>query len=74
MANITKRGSSYLFRVSCGFDGTGKRIVKTKTYTPPQNLTPKQIEKEVERQAFLFEEQCRTGQSSRPDCVLQGCR
>lgn len=62
MSNITKRGSSYLFRVSCGFDGTGKRIVKTKTYTPPQTLTPKQIEKEVERQAFLFEEQCRTGQ------------
>ncbi len=62
MASITKRGKSYLFRVSCGFDGTGKRLMKTRTYTPPPELTPKQTEKEVERQAFIFEEQCRTGQ------------
>lgn len=62
MANITKRGSSYLFRVSCGFDGNGKRLMKSQTWTPPPNLTPKQAEKEAQRQAVLFEEKCRTGQ------------
>lgn len=61
MASITKRGSSYLFRVSCGFDGNGKRLMKSQTWTPP-NLTPKQAEKEAQRQAVLFEEKCRTGQ------------
>lgn len=62
MANITKRGSSYLFRVSCGFDGNGKRLMKSQTWTPPPNLTPKQAEKEAQRQAVLFEEKCRRGQ------------
>ncbi len=61
MASITKRGSTYLFRVSCGFDGTGKRIMKSQTWVPPSSLTPKQAEKEAQRQAVLFEEQCRTG-------------
>ena len=62
MASITKRGNSYLFRVSCGFDGNGKRLMKSQTWTPPANLTPKQAEKEAQRQAVLFEEKCRTGQ------------
>lgn len=62
MASVTKRGSTYLFRVSCGFDGTGKRIMKSLTWTPPPSLTPKQAEKEAQRQAVLFEEKCRTGQ------------
>ncbi|MGN0678677.1 MAG: tyrosine-type recombinase/integrase, partial [Oscillospiraceae bacterium] len=62
MANIKKRGNSYLFRVSCGFDGNGKRLMKSQTWTPPPNLTPKQAEKEAQRQAILFEEKCRTGQ------------
>lgn len=62
MASVTKRGSTYLFRVSCGFDGTGKRIMKSLTWTPPPTLTPKQAEKEAQRQAVLFEEKCRTGQ------------
>lgn len=62
MASITKRGSSYLFRVSCGFDGNGKRLMKSQTWTPPANLTPKQAEKEAQRQAVHFEEKCRTGQ------------
>lgn len=62
MASITKRGNSYLFRVSCGFDGNGKRLMKSQTWTPPPNLTPKQAEKEAQRQAVLFEEKCRTGQ------------
>lgn len=62
MANITKRGSSYTITVSLGIDGNGKRIRKSLTYTPPPSLTPKQAEKEVQRQAAMFEERCRTGQ------------
>ncbi|MGN0655941.1 MAG: tyrosine-type recombinase/integrase [Ruminiclostridium sp.] len=62
MANITKRGKTFTFTVSLGFDGTGKRIRKTMTYTPPLGMTLKQAEREAERQAALFEERCRTGQ------------
>lgn len=62
MANITKRGSSYTITVSLGIDGTGKRIRKSLTFTPPPSMTPKQAEKEAKRQAAMFEERCRTGQ------------
>ncbi len=62
MANITKRGSSYTITVSMGKDGTGKRIRKSLTYTPPPSVTPRQAEKEAQRQAAMFEERCRTGQ------------
>lgn len=62
MANITKRGSSYTITVSMGKDGTGKRIRKSLTYTPPLSMTPKQAKKEAQRQAAMFEERCRTGQ------------
>ncbi|HEZ7987160.1 MAG TPA: hypothetical protein RWO09_09570, partial [Ruminococcus sp.] len=34
----------------------------TMSYKPAPNMTAKQIEKEVQRQAMLFEEQCRNGQ------------
>lgn len=33
------------------------------TYKPEQGMTAKQVEKEVQRQAVLFEEQCKSGQS-----------
>lgn len=60
MANIQKRGGSYRIRVSDGFDPeTGARRYRTKTWTPPPDMTAKQIEKELERQAVLFEEHCR---------------
>lgn len=62
MANVIKRGNSFRIRVSLGFDGNGKRIYKSKTYNPPKNLTPKQAQKEAEKQAVIFEEQCKTGQ------------
>lgn len=62
MATIRKRGKSYEITVSCGYDVTGKQIRRTKTYTPDEKMTAKQIEKEVQRQAVLFEEQCNNGQ------------
>ena len=62
MANIQKRGDTYRIRCSCGYDSYGKQITKSKTWQPTPEMTPKQIEKELERQAFLFEEKCRNGQ------------
>ena len=62
MANIQKRGNSYRFRVSAGYDVNGKQIVKTKTWTPPEGMSAKKAEKEAQHEAALFEEQVRTGQ------------
>ncbi len=62
MPSIRKRGESYQIRVSCGYNAEKKQIVKTMTFKPSPNMTEKQIQKEVERQAVLFEEKCKTGQ------------
>ncbi len=62
MATITKRNDTYKITVSCGYDMTGKQQRKHFTWTPPVGMTAKQEEKELERQAVLFEERCRTGQ------------
>ena len=63
MAAIEKRGSSYRITACCGYDITGKQIRRRMTYKPEPNMTAKQIEKEVQRQAVLFEEQCQNGQT-----------
>ena len=62
LATIEKRNNSYRFIVSCGYDMTGRQIRKTMTWKPEPNMTEKQIEKEVQRQATLFEERCLKGQ------------
>ena len=60
MASIRKRGSSYLIVVSMGYDYNGKRInPRQKTVHPPEELTPKQVEKWLNEQAVLFERECR---------------
>lgn len=61
MATIRKRNNNYEIAVSCGYDINGKQIRRTMTYKPDPNMTAKQIEKEVQRQAVLFEEQCQNG-------------
>lgn len=61
MATIQKRSNGYFISVSCGYDQTGKQIRRTMTYRPETGMTAKQIEKEVKRQAVLFEEQCKKG-------------
>lgn len=63
MSTIRKRNNSYEISVSCGYDINGKQIRRTMTYKPDPNMTAKQIEKEVQRQAVLFEEQCQSGQA-----------
>ncbi len=61
MAAIQKRKNTYLISVSGGYDTNGRQIRHTMTYKPEPNMTAKQIEKEVQRQAVLFEEQCAKG-------------
>ena len=61
MAIIRKRGTSYQIRVSCGADVNGKKIIESMTWKPEPNMTPKQIEKELQRQSVLFEEKIKKG-------------
>ena len=63
--NITKRVSkkgdvSFLIRVSVGYDGNNKQIMKSMTYKPEKGMTVKQAEKEANRQAVLFEDKCKS--------------
>ncbi len=62
MASIRKKNNSYEIRVSCGYDVNGKQKFQQMTWKPAEGMTEKQIEKEVNRQAVLFEEACRKGQ------------
>lgn len=61
MASISPRKNkkgiitSYTIRVYHGYDSNGKRLKPyTKSYKPATNMTAKQIEKEVQRQAFII--------------------
>lgn len=58
MANITKRKDSYLIRVSCGYDVNGKKITQSMTWRPSAGMTERQIQKELNRQAVMFEQAC----------------
>ena len=62
MASIEKRGNSYRIKVSCGYKADGTQVFQRMTWTPDEKMTAKQIEKEVQRQAVLFEEECKRGQ------------
>ena len=60
MAQITERISksgevSYLIKMSLGYDITGKQITKSKTWRPEAGMNPKQIKKELNKVATLFE-------------------
>jgi len=62
MANITKRGNSYLIRCSAGYTLDGKQIFKSSTFKPALGLTPKQEEKALNEAVVLFEKRVKTGQ------------
>ena len=67
MANITRRGKNgdrFLIRVTMGTDVSGKQIIKSMTWKPDKPYTEKQLMKEVERQAALFEESLKNGTAS----------
>ena len=68
MSNIREKKNkngetiSFEIRVYKGRDNTGKQLKPyTMTWKPSPNMTAKQIEKELNQQATLFEEQCKTG-------------
>ena len=61
MASISKRGNSYRIKVSCGYDAHGRQVFQAKTWKPPENMTERQIKKELDRQIVHFEEECKTG-------------
>lgn len=63
MATIRKRkNGSYEIKVSCGYGVDGKQHNQYRSYYPEEGMTPRQIEKELNRQAVLFEEECKKGQ------------
>ncbi len=62
MATIQKRGNSYRFVVSCGYNADGKQVRKTMTWTPPEGMTARKAKREAQHQAVLFEEKCLSGQ------------
>ncbi len=62
MATIRKRGNTYQIRVSCGYDSKGNQVIQTTSWKPEPNMTARQAEKEVQRQAMLFEDKCLKGQ------------
>ena len=62
MANIRKRGNTYQIRVSCGYKLNGEQVMQTMSWKPPEGMTPKQAEREAQKQAILFEEKCLRGQ------------
>lgn len=61
MATIEKKNNGYRITVSCGYDPDGKQIRKRMVWTPEPGMTKRQIEKELNRRAILFEEQVKTG-------------
>ena len=61
MATIQKQGKGYKITVSQGYDYTGKRIRQYMTWIPEPGMTERQIKKELDRQAVLFEEKVSSG-------------
>jgi len=64
MPRINKDGKlyGYQIRVSRGRDANGKRLKDFSfTWRIPNGMTEKKAEKEVQRQALLFEEKCKSG-------------
>lgn len=64
MATVEKRGKSYRITVAAGIDLNGKQIRHRMVWTPDEKLTPRQVEKELNRQVVRFEEQVKTGASA----------
>ena len=61
MATVEKRGKSYRITIAAGIDLNGKQIRHRFVWTPDEKMTPRQVEKELNRQIVRFEEQVKTG-------------
>ena len=56
---ITAENGKFLIRVFTGRDISGKQIVKSTTYVPPEGTSPKKAEKLAQEYAFEFERHCK---------------
>ena len=65
MATARPKGKGYEIRVFCGVDADKKRIDRSRTWVPEKKYSPKQIERELERQKALFEEEVKGGKAKR---------
>ena len=65
MATIRKRGDAYQIRVSVGYDTRGNHKEQAMTWKPPEGMTDRQIQKELNRQAVMFEDACMRGFSTK---------
>lgn len=66
MATIKKHTAkngkiTYYIRTYDGYDSKGKQIERSMTWIPPEGISPKQLEKELQKQAMKFEESVRGG-------------
>lgn len=60
--HISKAGKiTYYIRTYDGYDSKGKQVERSMTWKPPENMTAKQIEKELQRQIVMFEESIKKG-------------
>lgn len=59
MATIKKQGKGYKITVSCGYDAHGKQRREHMTWIPDPNMSEAKLQKELQRQAVLFEERIR---------------
>ena len=64
MATVEKRGKGYRITVAAGIDLNGKQIRHRMVWTPDDKMTPRQVEKELNRQVVRFEEQIKTGSAA----------
>lgn len=62
MATARKRNGSFEITAYDGYDINGRQIRKYRTWTPQPGMTPRQIEKELERRKMEFEQEVQTGQ------------
>lgn len=65
MATIRKRGDTYQIRVSVGYDTKGNHKEQAMTWKPPESLTDRQIQKELNKTAVMFEQACNRGFSTK---------
>ena len=62
MATIRKRpNGSFEIKVSCGYDIYGRQHNQYKSYYPEPGMTPRQIDKEVNKQAGCSRRSARKG-------------
>lgn len=60
---IPKSNGAYLIRVSCGLDGSGKQIVRSKTFKPSKpNLSYQRLNKEIDQFVAEFELEAKSGE------------